>query len=57
MRSVTRFVENEIDPHVEEWEEAGMLPAHEVFKKMGKLGLLGINKPEAYGGQGLDYSY
>ena len=32
-------------------------PAHEVFKKLGKLGLLGVNKPEEYGGMGLDYSY
>jgi citronellyl-CoA dehydrogenase len=30
---------------------------HEVVKKMGDLGLLGIDKPEAYGGLGLDYSY
>jgi citronellyl-CoA dehydrogenase len=57
MRSVTKFVETEIDPHAEEWEAAGMLPAHELFKKMGQQGLLGIHKPEKYGGQGLDYSY
>ena len=57
MRSVTKFVESEIDPHAEEWEAAGMLPAHELFKKMGQQGLLGIHKPEKYGGQGLDYSY
>ena len=57
MRSVTKFVETEIDPHAEEWEEAGMLPAHDLFKKMGQQGLLGIHKPEKYGGQGLDYSY
>jgi len=57
MRSVTKFVETEIDPHAEEWEAAGILPAHELFRKMGKQGLLGIHKPEKYGGQGLDYSY
>jgi citronellyl-CoA dehydrogenase len=34
-----------------------MFPAHEVFKKLGNLGLLGLTKPEAYGGAGLDYSY
>ena len=56
-RTVARFVENEINPHVEEWEEAGIFPAHELFKKMAALGLLGISKPEAYGGLGLDYSY
>jgi citronellyl-CoA dehydrogenase len=32
-------------------------PAHELFKKLGNLGLLGLTKPEAYGGAGLDYSY
>jgi citronellyl-CoA dehydrogenase len=57
MRSVTKFVEAEINPHAEEWEAAGMLPAHELFRKMGKQGLLGIHKPEQFGGQGLDYSY
>jgi citronellyl-CoA dehydrogenase len=57
MRSVTRFIEAEIDPHAEEWEAAGIFPAHELFKKMGQQGLLGIHKPEKYGGQALDYSY
>lgn len=56
-RTVKSFVENEINPNVAEWEKAGLFPAHEVFKKMGDLGLLGINKEEAYGGLGLDYSY
>src|SRR3954470_11023921 len=57
MRSVTKFVEAEIDPHAEEWEAAGVFPAHELFKKMGAQGFLGINKPEKFGGLGLDYSY
>jgi citronellyl-CoA dehydrogenase len=52
-----RFVENEINPHADEWEKAGIWPAHELLKKMGDLGLLGINKPESVGGLGLDYSY
>ena len=56
-RTVRDFVEKEINPHYEGWEKAGGFPAHEVFKKLGKLGLLGVNKPEAYGGMGLDYSY
>ena len=57
MRSVTKFCEAEIDPYVEEWDEAGIFPAHELFKKMGDQGFLGINKPEKFGGLGLDYSY
>ncbi len=56
-RTVERFVENELNPHVDEWEEAGIFPAHEVFRKLGDLGLLGLTKPEAYGGAGLDFSY
>src|ERR1043165_5988636 len=57
MNSVTKFVETEINPHAEEWEQAGIFPAHALFKKMGEQGLLGIHKPEKFGGQGLDYSY
>jgi citronellyl-CoA dehydrogenase len=56
-RTVHDFVEKEINPHMDAWEEAEAFPAHEVFKKAGRLGLLGVNKPEAYGGMGLDYSY
>ena len=56
-RTIERFVADEINPHVDEWEEAGIFPAHELFKKLGNLGLLGLTKPEAYGGAALDYSY
>jgi citronellyl-CoA dehydrogenase len=55
--TVTKFVEKEINPHVPEWEAAEQYPAHEVFKKLGALGLLGIKYPEEYGGLGLDFSY
>ncbi|MEC9072688.1 MAG: acyl-CoA dehydrogenase family protein, partial [Myxococcota bacterium] len=47
----------EINPYVETWEEEGGFPAHELFKKLGDAGLLGIHRPEEYGGLGLDYSY
>ena len=56
-KSLKRLIDQEINPHVDDWEEAGIFPAHEVFKKLGSLGLLGLTKPEAYGGAGLDYSY
>jgi citronellyl-CoA dehydrogenase len=56
-KTVKSFVENEINPNAAEWEKAGIYPAREVFKKMGDLGMLGINKEEKYGGLGLDYSY
>ena len=56
-RTVKNFVESEINPNVELWEKEGIFPAHELYGKAGKLGLLGISKPEEYGGLGLDYSY
>ena len=56
-RSVKKFIETEINPHVDAWEDAEIFPAHELFKKLGDAGFLGINKPQAYGGMGLDYSY
>jgi citronellyl-CoA dehydrogenase len=56
-RTAARFVETEINPHVDQWEEDEIFPAHELFKKMGDAGLLGITKPVEFGGSGLDYSY
>ncbi len=56
-QTVRSFVDKEINPHVDEWEEAGIFPAHDLFKKAGDLGLLGLSRPEEYGGGGLDYSY
>lgn len=56
-RMARKFVDNEINPFVDEWEKEGIFPAHELFKKIGGLGLLGVHKPEKYGGMGLDYSY
>lgn len=56
-RTVAHFVEKEVNPYVDEWEEEGIFPAHEVFKKAGDLGLLGISKPVEFGGMALDYSY
>ena len=55
--SLQKFIAGEINPHVDEWEEAGLFPAHPLFKKMGDLGFLGLTKPVEYGGQALDYSY
>lgn len=52
-----RFVEEELNPQIAEWEESGHWPAHAVLRKLGTLGLLGIHKPLSDGGLGLDYSY
>ncbi|MFZ3192201.1 MAG: acyl-CoA dehydrogenase family protein [Moraxellaceae bacterium] len=56
-KTALQFVEKELNPFIPEWEKQGFFPQHEVFKKMGDLGLLGICKPEENGGMGLDYSY
>ena len=58
LQKVTKkLIDNEINPFVDQWEDAKMFPAKEVFKTFGSAGLLGINKPTEYGGLGLDYKY
>src|SRR5699024_10073580 len=56
-RTTERYIEEHVNPYVAEWEAEGLFPAHQVFKGLGDLGLLGITKPEDCGGLGLDYSY
>jgi len=56
-RVVRRFVEEEINPRVDGWEEAGEMPLHEVFGQMADLGLLGLEYDPAYGGQGADHLF
>ena len=55
--TLKRYIDEHINPHVDEWEAAEIFPAHQVFKGLGELGLLGLTKPVEYGGMGLDYSY
>ncbi len=55
--SLIKFIEREINPYVEEWENARIFPAHSLFKKLGDAGFLGVCKPPEYGGLGLDYSF
>jgi acyl-CoA dehydrogenase len=54
--ALRRFLAKEITPHVEEWEEAGIVP-REAWKKMGEQGFLAMNVPEEYGGLGADFLY
>lgn len=56
-KTLRRYIDESINPQVDAWEEAEIAPLHEIFKGLGALGLLGLNKPEEYGGGGLDYSY
>ena len=53
-KAVRQFVEKELNPHCDEWEKAGTWPAHDVLKKMGDLGFLGLSYPAEYGGQEAD---
>src|SRR5262252_4138240 len=52
--SVRAFAEGEIAPHVSEWDEKSEFP-HEVVKKLGEMGLLGVIFPESLGGAGMGY--
>jgi acyl-CoA dehydrogenase len=53
-RTVRSVVEKEIDPHVAEWEAAGAIPRR-LWRRLGELGLLGLDFPTAYGGAGGDF--
>ncbi len=54
--ALRRFFEKEVIPHVEEWEEAGIVP-REMWRKMGEQGFLCMDVPEEYGGLGADFLY
>ena len=53
-REVRAFAEREMAPHVSRWDEASEFP-HEVVKKLGPMGLLGVIFPESLGGAGMGY--
>jgi acyl-CoA dehydrogenase len=55
-QAVRKFCEREVLPHVDEWEEAGIVPKS-VWKKMGEQGFLCMQVPEEYGGMGADFLY
>ena len=52
-QTIKKFVEREIKPFVDEWEEQGEFPIG-LYRKAGDAGVLGIGYPEAYGGSGGD---
>ncbi len=57
-RKVVRdVVEREIAPYIDEWERAGIFPAHELFPKLGEVGILGLEYDPEYGGQGADHLF
>lgn len=54
--ALKRFLEREIMPHVDKWEEDGIVP-REAWRKMGEQGFLCMSVPEEYGGMGADFLY
>lgn len=55
-RTLRDYLDKEVVPFVDQWEEDGELP-HEIWKKFGDMGFLGLTFPEEYGGSGLDFWY
>ncbi|HMO48226.1 MAG TPA: acyl-CoA dehydrogenase family protein [Rubrivivax sp.] len=55
-RSVRQFVEREIAPHANDWDEAGTFP-RELYRKAADIGLIGVGYPEEYGGTPADLFY
>ncbi|HEY0261488.1 MAG TPA: acyl-CoA dehydrogenase family protein, partial [Chitinophagales bacterium] len=55
-QSLRAFLDKEVVPFVDEWEEKGQIPKS-IWKKMGDQGYLGLNYPEQYGGLDLDFYY
>ncbi len=53
-RTARDFANQHIKPHVMEWDESQEFPL-QVFKELGKLGMMGVVVPEEYGGSGLSY--
>ena len=53
---VRRFVRTEIEPHADEWDEAGTFP-RELYRKAAQVGLLQLNYPEELGGVPADRFY
>ena len=51
--SVRKFVEREIKPHIDHWEDEELFPV-ELYKKAADAGFLGLEYPEAYGGSPCD---
>jgi citronellyl-CoA dehydrogenase len=56
-QTIRDFFEREVNPHIDEWEKERLFPAHEIFKRCGDLGILGVSYDERFGGAGLDYSW
>lgn len=55
-QSLRDFLEKEVRPNIDQWEEDGELP-RSIYKKFGEMGYFGLMQPEKYGGMDLDFWY
>lgn len=53
-RTARQFAAQHIKPYVMQWDETQTFP-HQLFKELGRLGMMGVVVPEEYGGSGLSY--
>lgn len=53
--TVREMLAKTVEPHYDAWEERGQFPAHDLFPEFAKLGLLGLEYDQAYGGEGADH--
>src|SRR3546814_11815923 len=54
--TVVRFLADQVEPHYEKWEKAGIFPK-ELYLQMGEAGLLCVDQPEEYGGIGAPFAF
>lgn len=55
-KTLRDFIQKEVIPYVDQWEEDGQLPK-DIFLKFGEMGFFGMTHEERYGGSGLDFWY
>lgn len=55
--TLRELFQREISPHVDDWERAKTFPAHQLFPKLGAVGLLGLEYEPEFGGMGADHSF
>ncbi|MEO0470917.1 MAG: acyl-CoA dehydrogenase family protein [Bacteroidota bacterium] len=55
-QSFRAFLEKEVRPYIDQWEEDGELP-RSIYKRFGEMGYFGLSFPEAYGGMNVDKLY
>jgi len=55
-KSLKDFLNREVKPNLNQWEKEGKIPK-QIWKKMGKMGFLGLSFPEKYGGSNLDFFF